>query len=142
PLRRLLQRHGAGDLERDLARVDLVVRTVDERGPDVHERVPGQHAALAGLLDTLVHGRDVLARNLPADDLVHELVAATGAGGLEIDHGVPVLASAAALAHEARVDLVDVLADRLAVRDLGLPDVRADVELAHQAIHQDLEVQL
>ena len=52
-----------------------------------------------------------------------------------------VLALAARLADEPALAR-DVLADRLAVRDLGLADVRADVELAHHAVDDDLEVEL
>ena len=40
------------------------------------------------------------------------------------------------------VVLLDGLADRLAVRDLGLADVRLDVELALHAVDQDVEVEL
>src|SRR2546421_480784 len=106
PLRGLLQRHRTCDLERDLARVDLVVRAVDQRGPDVDERIAGEHAALGGLLDALVHRRDVLARDLPPHDLVDELVAAAGPRRLEVDDRVAVLTAAAGLADEPRLDLV------------------------------------
>jgi hypothetical protein len=44
PLHRLLERHGAGDLEGALARVDLVVRPLDELHLDVHHRIAGEHA--------------------------------------------------------------------------------------------------
>ena len=50
--------------------VDLVVDAVDQRGPDVHHRVAGQDAVVERLLDALVDGGDVLARDLAADDLV------------------------------------------------------------------------
>ena len=53
-----------------------------------------------------------------------------------------VLAAAAGLADEPALDLLDGLADRLAVGDLRAADVRVDVELAHQAVDDDLEVQL
>ena len=41
----LLAAMRAGDLERHLGRVDLVVRPVDERRLDVDHRVAGDHAA-------------------------------------------------------------------------------------------------
>ena len=53
-----------------------------------------------------------------------------------------VLARAAGLADELLADLLDRLAGRLAVRDLRAADVRVDVELALEAVDDDLEVQL
>ena len=53
-----------------------------------------------------------------------------------------VLALAARLADELALDLVDALADGLAVRDLRTADIRVDLELAHHAVDEDLEVQL
>ena len=63
--------------------VDVVVRAEREAGPHVDERVAGEHAALHRLLDAGVDRGDVLARDHAALDLVDELVAAAGAGGLE-----------------------------------------------------------
>ena len=60
----------------------------------------------------------------------------------DVDDDVAVLAAAAGLAGELHVDLVDALAGGLAVRDLRLADVRLDLELAQQAVDDDLEVQL
>src|SRR5439155_24971073 len=127
---------------RHLARVDLVERAVDERDAYVDDRVAGEDARLHRLLDAEVDGRDVLARDLAADDLVDELVALARLGGREVDDRVAVLAAAAGLADEPALDLLDCLADSLAVGDLRAADVRIDVELAHQAVDDDLEVQL
>jgi hypothetical protein len=56
---------------------------------------------------------------------------------------VAVLAAAARLPHELAFDLLErFLADRLAVGDLRPADVRVDLELAHHAVDDDLEVQL
>src|ERR671937_709054 len=68
-LHRLLERHRAGDLERHLARVDLVVRPLDELDPDVDDRIPREDPGLHRLLDAEIDRRDVLLRDLPADDL-------------------------------------------------------------------------
>ena len=57
-------------------------------------------------------------------------------------HDVRVLAATTGLADVAHFDLLDRLRDRLAVRDLRLADVRLDVELAHHAVDEHLEVQL
>ena len=50
--------------------------------------------------------------------------------------------AAACLADELLVDLLDGPPDRLAVRDLRPPHVRVDRELAHEAVDDDLEVEL
>jgi len=119
-----------------------VVAAVDERDADVDDGVAGEDARVHRLLDPEVDGRDVLLRNLAADDLVEELVALPRLGRLHVDHDVAVLALAAGLADEARDDLLDRLADGLAVGDLRPADVRVDLPLAHQAVDDDLEVQL
>ena len=86
-------------------------------------------------------GLDVFARDGAADDLVDELVAGALLARLELDDGVAVLALAARLADEPAVALGRA-ADRLAIRDLRLADVGRDVELAHHAVDEDVEVQL
>jgi hypothetical protein len=83
-----------------------VVRAVGEQDPHVHHGVAGQDPVGEGLLDAGVDGGDVLLRDHPAGDLVHELVAAPGPGGLEADHDVAVLAPAAGLADVAALDLL------------------------------------
>src|SRR5207248_5467978 len=122
----------AGDLERALARVDLVVRAVDELDVAVDDRVAGEDARLHRLLDAEVDGRDELLRNLAADDLVDELVALARLGRLDVDDDVSVLAAAARLADEPAADLLDRPRDRLAVGDLRPPHVRVDPELAQE----------
>ena len=61
---------------------------------------------------------------------------------LEVDDDVAELAATAGLAHEPRHDLLDPLADRLAVGDLGLADVGLDFELAQHPVDDHLEVEL
>ena len=109
---------------------------------DVDDGVAGEDARLHRLLDAEVDGGDVLPRDLAADDLVDELVASARLGRLEVDDDVAVLAAATGLTDELSLDLLDRLADRLAVRDLRAPDVRVDGELAQQPVDDDLEVQL
>ncbi len=81
-------------------------------------------------------------RDHAADHLVLEDEAGAALGGLHVDAHVAVLAVAARLANEATVDVDDLLLDRLAVRDLGLADVGVDLELALEAVDDDLEVEL
>jgi hypothetical protein len=63
-----LKRHRAGDLERHLRGVDVVVGTVDEGRLDTDDRVAGEGAVLHGVLDAVVDRRDVLARDATAGD--------------------------------------------------------------------------
>jgi hypothetical protein len=72
-----------------------VVRTVGQRHAHVDDREAGDHAIAERFLDALVHGRDVLARDHAADDLVDELVALAFLERLETDPDVAVLAAAA-----------------------------------------------
>ena len=74
-------------------------------------------------------------------DFVDELEALAGSR-LEVDDDVAELAAAAGLADEASHDLLDPLADRLAVGDLRLADVGVDFELAQHAVDDHLEVEL
>ena len=61
--------------------------------------------------------------------------------GSSLMHDVAVLAPAARLADEPAVALGGAT-DRLAVRDLRLADVGGDLELAHHAVDEHVEVQL
>src|SRR5256885_11271203 len=130
PLLGVLERHRAGDLESHFARVDLVERAIHELDANVDDWIAGHDARLHRLLDAEVDRGDVLLGNLAADDLVDELVAVAGIHRLEVDHRVAVLAAAAGLADEAALDLLDRLADGLAVGDLRAADVCGDGELA------------
>src|SRR5690606_28851685 len=138
----LLQRDRPGDLERHLARVDVVVRTVDQLDLHVDHRVAGEDAALHRLLHPLLDRADVLARDHAAHDPVLEDESGTRLRRLDVDHDVAVLAPAAGLADELALDVLRRAANRLAVRDLRTADVRIDLELPAQTVDQDLEVQL
>src|SRR5215210_7625767 len=138
----LLEGHRAGDLEGDLARVDVVIRAFDELDPDVDDGVAREDPRLHRLLDAEVDRRDVLTRDLPADDLVDELVPLARLGRARVDHRVAVLAAAAGLADELALDLLDGAAERLPVGDLRPAHVGVDRELAQQPVDDDLEVEL
>ena len=81
-----------------------MVLAVDQRDPDVDGRVAGEHAGVEGRLDALVDGGDVLAGHAAAGDLVDELVAAAGPGGLEVDLDDGELAGATGLLDVAVLD--------------------------------------
>ncbi len=138
---RFLEGHGAGDLERHFRRVDFVERTVLQGDPHVDGGIAGEHACGERLLDALVDRRDVLLRDASTRDLVDELVATAGARRFDVDDDVRELAHAAGLLDVAVDDLLDGLRDGLAVGDLWLADVGVDLELAHHAVDDDLEVE-
>src|SRR5947209_4359842 len=136
----VLERQRAGDVERALVGVNLVVRAEDELDAYVNQLVAGEEAALHRVVDALLGRLDELARDDAARDLVLEDEALAG-GRLDLQLDVAVLAAAAGL------PLVDFLAlrrlrDRLAVGDLGFSDVGLDAELALHAVDDDLQVQL
>src|SRR5438034_1462089 len=138
---RPLEGHRARDLEGDLRGVDLVVGAVDDGRLDVHHRVAREHARLHRLLHALPDRRDVLARDDAALGAVDELEAAARRERLDAQHDVAVLPPPARLPDELRL-LLDRLADGLLVGDLRLADVGVDLELAQQAIDDDLQVEL
>ena len=118
-----------------------MVGAVDQLDPDVDHRVAGLDAVLQRLLHPLLGRADELGGDHPALDLVDEVEALFGRR-LEVDHHVAELAATAGLAHEAALDLLDPLADRLAVGDLRAADVGVDLELAQHPVDDHLEVQL
>src|SRR5690606_10528151 len=126
----LLDSHGAGDAEGHLGGVDVVVRAVDEDGPDIDERVSGEDPVLEGVGDAGVDRGNVLLGDASAGDLVDELVTAAGAGRLEVDDHMAVLASTARLADVLAFDVLHRAPDRLAVGDLRASDGCLDLELA------------
>src|SRR5262249_30439460 len=91
---------------------------------------------------TLLDRRDVLARNHTAHDLVLEDEAGARFGRLHVDDDVAVLTLTARLADELAFDLLDAPANRLTVSNLRRADVPFDLELAHHAVDENLEVQL
>src|SRR5207247_8197861 len=93
------------------------------------------------LLDALLDRRDVLARDDPALGAVDELEAAARLHRLDAEHDVAVLSAPPGLPDELGF-LLDRLADRLLVGDLRLADVGLDLELAEQAVDDDLQVEL
>src|SRR5918998_3903992 len=141
PLEGLLDGHATRALEGHLGGVDLVVGAIHELHPYVHDRVAGHDAVIEGLLDALVHARDVLPRDDAADDPVVELVAALVVV-LDVYDGVSVLAAAARLPDEAPLDVLGPPPDGLPVGDLWLADVRVHPELAQEPVEDDLQVQL
>ncbi len=118
-----------------------MVGAVDERDRDVDHRVTGDDARLQRFAHALLDRGDELARDAPLGDLVLKHKSRPALARPHIHLGVTELALASALADEP-TDAVRRPLDRLLVSDLRLALVGIDVELAHQAVDDDLEVQL
>ena len=136
-----LETHGTRDLERHFVGVHVVVAAVVDGDLDVDAGITRQDAGLHGLLDALVDRLDVFLGNHAALDVVDELVALAGLVGLDDHAHMAVLAATAGLAHELAFGF-HALPDGLAVGHHGLAHVGLDLELAHHAVDDDLEVQL
>ena len=136
----LLEGHGAGDLERHLRRVDLMVGTVVQGNLHVNDVVAGQNTGLHSALDTVVNSGDVLLGNSTAHDSVDELVALTGLVGLDGDLDVTVLTGATGLTLVLGI-LIDCLADGLLVGDLGLTDVSLHLEIIVDRLLREFKVE-
>src|SRR5690606_11881946 len=139
--RAFLEGERSGDLESGRAGVDVVVRAVDELHVHVDDGVAGEHAAGHGVRDALFDRSDELLGDHAADDRVLEDEARAVLRGADLDPAVT--------EHAAAARLLDVLAlganrlgDRLALGDLRVPHVALDLELALEAVDDDLEVQL
>ena len=122
--------------------VDLVVGAVHQRDLDVDDRVAGSTPRVKSSLTPSRRAGMYSLRHRAADDLVleHEAVAAAALGSkTQLHFGV--LTACRRLLLVRVVDLGRA-ADRLAVGDLRLADVRLDLVLALHAVDDDLEVQL
>src|ERR1019366_4205256 len=135
-VRSLLHGHGSGDLERHFRGVDVVIAPIGQAHAHVYHGISGQDSRGQRLGDALVDRSDVLLGDHTTGDLVDELVATTGAGGLEGYDDVTVLTLTTGLLHELQFDLLDLLTNGLAVGHLGLTDVGVHGELAQHAVDQ------
>ena len=113
-----LEGDASGHLERQVVRIDVVVRTVVEDDPEIDHREAGQVAAPGGVANAFFDGRNEVLRNGAAEDVVDELELAAARQRLHLDLAVAVLAVAAGLLLVAALH-VGLAADGLAVRDLG-----------------------
>ena len=131
----------AGHLERHLVRVDRVVGAVEQLDLEVHERETGQDAPLGRFMDPLLNGRDELARNRSAHDMIFEADSVTALGGEDTHPAIAELSSA------TRLLLVPALSfrsrpNRLTVRDLRFRQFRSHAEFALELRERHLEVTL
>ena len=138
---RVLEGEPARHLERELVRVDVVVRAVEHGDAEVDHRKAGEIAAHARFLDALFDRRDELARDRAAEDVVDELEVGAARQRLDLDLAVAELAVAAGLLLVAAVRLGGGL-DRLAVGDARRLEVDVDAEAPLQLRDGHLDVEL
>ena len=105
-----------------------MIRTVEQRDFDVHNREAGKHAGLHRALDALFDRRNVFLRNRAANGLVDELKALAAFVGLNLDFDMAVLALAAGLSGVLGL-LEDRLCNRLLIGDLRRADIGFHLEL-------------
>ena len=115
-----------------------MVRTVEERRLEVEHRETCERTRRGRFANTLLDRLHVFFGHRAADDFVLEDVARAGRQRLQTNPDVAVLTLTAGLAHEFALYL-DRLRDRFFVRDLRFPDVRFHLELAFEAVENDLE---
>ena len=132
----LLERHGTGDLERKLRRVDLVIGAVVQRDLDVDDRVTGENTGEHGALNTGIDRGNVFLGDRAADEGVDKLVTLAGLVGLDMDLDVTVLTLTTALTGVLGI-LIDSLGDGLLVGDLRSADIRLDLVLTEQAVDNE-----
>lgn len=113
----LLERHGTGDLERKLRRVDLVIGAVVQRDLYVDHGEAGQNARFHRAANALLDRRNEFLRDRAADGGVDELEALAALVGFDGDLDMAVLALAAGLTRVFRL-LIDLLANGLFIGDL------------------------
>ena len=107
---------------------------------DVHDRVSGEHARFHGFPNALVRRLDVFLGHGTTLGVVDELVALAGRIGLDNELDVTVLTAAAGLADKLAFAF-DATTDGFAVGHHGFADVGFHFELAHHAVHDDLQVE-
>ena len=137
----VLEGQGAGHLEGHFRGIDGVEAAVVELHLEVHDRIAGDVAAGRGLLNALVDGRDVLARDGSAHDGVLEGIAGAARGAFHLDPAVAELAAAAGLLLVASLHLHLAL-DGFAVGHLRSLQVDVDLEAALGALDGKLDVEL
>src|SRR5712664_144085 len=113
-----LEGERAGDFERHIGRVDIVILAVVEDGAEVHDGESRQEAPGSGIPDALLDGGNPVLRDGAAKDIVDELDALAALDRLHLDAAYAELAVATGLLLVLAFD-VGLAADGFAVRNLG-----------------------
>ena len=136
----VLEREDRGHFERHFVRVHIVVGAIDDIHMDIDHRVAGDDAVEDGFLESFFHSGDVFLRNRATNDLVLDREAFAALVGSDLADDMAVLTAAAGLLDEFAL-AVGWREDGFLVSDLRLAGVRLDLELAHEAVADDFEVE-
>src|SRR5690606_11424842 len=143
PAHAFLEAHRAGHLEGVFVRVDVVVRTEEQRDLHIDDRVAGQHARRQRVANTLFDCGNVFARNHTTLDRVDEFEAfATRGQGLELEYDVAILTPTAGWLDQLAFDFFARLRGGFTIGHLRLANVGFNAELATHAVDQNFQVKL
>src|SRR5215467_9058183 len=137
----VFHRENRRHLEGELARIDFVETPEHDVAFDIDNRITAEHAVEHRFFDTLLHRRDVFARNNSADDFIFDDETFAALTRTKIDFDVAVLTATAGL-FDQLADAVRVARDRFAIRDLRFARVRVHFEFAEHAVANDFQREL
>ena len=140
-LHRFLERQRAGDFERHVGAVHVVIFAVVKRGPEIHDGKASEKSAFGRSANALLHRRNPVFRNRSAENVIHEFDARAARRRFHAD------AAHAELAVSAGLFLVfsfgvGLAANRLAVRHFGRLQRQVHVIALVQFRHDDFDVLL
>ena len=118
-----------------------MVATINDRNLHIDHFETGQHTALNGFQNSLLHCGNVFTGNHAAHNLVFHLHTTAPFGGLDRDGGVAVLTATTGLFLEESATF-GTGGNGLAIGDLRGTRLRLHLKLTHQAVPNNLEVQL
>src|SRR5262249_9392806 len=127
--------------EGELVRIDVVIPAVEQRHPEIDDRVPGKVAARPRVLDALLDGRNELPWDRAAEDVVDELEVGTARQRLHLDLAVAELPVAASLLLVTPVRLGGGL-DGLSVGNPRRLEVDVDAEPSLELRDRHLDMKL
>ncbi len=113
-----LEGQRAGDFERDVRGIDVVIFAVVEDGAEIHDWESCQEAPGGGVANSSFDGRNPVLGDRPAENIVDELNSLATFDGLHFDAADTKLSVAAGLLFVLAFD-VGFPADGFAVRNFG-----------------------
>src|SRR5688572_7962784 len=117
-----------------------MIRTVKKSNFQVDHRITGKNAIFRGFFYTLFNGADIFLWNGTADDLVLEHNAAAALTRLHGKYNMAVLTLATGLFGVFEIDFLDGPGDRFAISNPGGADIGLHLELAQEAVNDNVEV--
>src|SRR5208282_2271198 len=131
----------AGNFERDVRGIDIVILAVIESGAEIGHRETRKMAARGGFANAAFDRRNPVVRNGAAKDVVHKLDALIALGRLELDAADTELAVPAGLLLVFALG-VGLAADGFTIGNLGRLQREIDVVALLQLGHNNLNVLL